>query len=292
MYTGNFDLARTHLEEAYAGWRRPERSDEIYEAQGDTGVGALAYLAVVLWNLGYGEESRERSRLSLELAEQVGGPVTRAQALGMRTILSTEAEPHELGRWVQKTREHSVDHNLGYWRAVSSLFSAWLQGRAGELELGSNRFQEGLDAYLDSGSRLSLPLFYILLADLRLAAGDQHGALDVLMAGEEHIAATGERLTESELLQFKGHALMSPGSPDPDAATVSYERAMTVAREQNAKLPELRAAVRLIAHQRSIGETCTALERLASLCDWFPPASELPDVLRARALVAAEFTAR
>jgi predicted ATPase len=180
-----------------------------------------------------------------------------------------------------------VDHNLGYWRAVSSLYSAWLQGRAGELRLGTALFEEALEAYRESGSRLSLPLFHILLADLRLAAGDQLGALDVLRAGEEHIAATGERLTESELLQFKGRALMAGASPDPDAATAAYDRAMTVARDQNAKLPELRAAVRLTAHQCSLGESCTALERLASLCDWFPPASDLPDVLRARELVAA-----
>jgi class 3 adenylate cyclase len=292
MYTGNLELARAHLEGAYDGWQGPERCDEIYEAQGDTGVGALAYLAAVLWNLGYVEESCERSELSLDLAEQVGGPVTRAQAWAMRTVLSTEAEPTELAHWVQKTLTHCVDHNLGYWRAVSSLYSAWLQARAGELQLGTALFEEALEAYRESGSRLSLPLFHILLADLRLAAGDQHGALEVLRAGEEHIAATGERLTESELLQFKGRALMSGASPDPHAATTAYDRAMTVAREQNAKLPELRAAVRLTAHQCSLGETCTALERLASLCDWFPPASDLPDVLRARELVAAEFMAR
>jgi predicted ATPase len=292
MYTGKFDLARAHLEEAYDGWQGPERSDEIYEAQGDTGVGALAYLAAVLWNLGYAQESRERSELSLDLAEQVGGPVTRAQAWAMRTVLSTEAEPRELGHWVQTTLAHCVDHNLGYWRAVSSMYSAWLQGRAGELQLGTALFQEALEAYCGSGSRLSLPLFHILLADLRLAADDQHGALDVLRAGEEHIAATGERVTESELLQFKGRVLMSGASPDPYAATAAYERATTVAREQNAKLPELRAAVRLTAHQRSLGETCTAHERLSWLCDWFPPTSELPDVLRARTVVAAEFTAR
>jgi tetratricopeptide (TPR) repeat protein len=290
MYTGNFDLARTHLEEAYTRSQRPERSDEIYEAQGDTGAGALAYLALVLWNLGYGAESRERSELSLELAEKVGGPVTRAQAWGMRTILSTQAEPSELGRWVQKTLTHSVDHNLGYWRAVSSLFSAWLHGRAGELD--SARFQEALDAYLRSGSRLGLPLFYILLADLRLTAGDQPGALAAVGAGEEHIALTGERFAESELFQFQGQALMAGDSPDPHAATAAYERAVSVAREQNAKLLELRAALRLADHQRSIGEPCTARGRIASLCDWFPAASDLPDVLRARGLLEAEFTAR
>jgi class 3 adenylate cyclase/predicted ATPase len=292
MYTGNFDLARTHLQEAYTRWQRPESSDEIYEAQGDTGVGALAYLAVVLWNLGYGQESRERSELSLELAEKVGGPVTRAQAWGVRTILSTQAEPSELGRWVHKTLAYSVDHNLGYWRAVSSLFSAWLRGRAGELELGGARFQEALDAYLGSGSRLGLPLIYILLADLRLAAGDQPGALAALRLGEEHIAATGERFAESELFEFKGQALLAADSPDTRGATAAYERAVSVARAQNAKLLELRAALSLADHQRSIGEPCTARSRIASLCDWFPPASDLPDVLRARELVGAEFTAR
>jgi hypothetical protein len=67
---------------------------------------------------------------------------------------------------------------------------------------------------------------------------------------------------------------------------------VSVAREQNAKLLELRAALSLADHQRSIGEPCTARNRIASLCDWFPPASDLPDVLRARELVATEFTAR
>ena len=43
---------------------------------------------------------------------------------------------------------------------------------------------------------------------------------------------------------------------------------------------ELRAALSLADHQRLIGEPCTARNRIASLCDWFPPASDLPDVLR------------
>jgi predicted ATPase len=289
MYLANFDLAREHLDEAFTRYRRPDRSDHIYEAQGDTGVGALAYLALVLWNLGHAEESRERSDLSLERAERVGGPVTRAQAWGMRSILHlSRAEPVELGHWVDKTRAHSVDHDLGYWRAVSSLLSGWLQGRAGELELGTTRLEESLDAYLGSGSRLGLSHFHILLADLRLAAGDRRRALDELRAGEEYIEETGERFSESELFRFKARALMAGDSPDPHGATAAYERAIGAAREQNAKLLELRAATRLAAHQRKIGEPCTALGQVAALCDWFPPTSELPDVVRARTLVASE----
>jgi class 3 adenylate cyclase/tetratricopeptide (TPR) repeat protein len=293
MYLGNFDLARGHLGDAYTGYQRPDRSDQIYEAQGDTGVMALAYLALVLWNLGHAEESRERSDLSLELAEQVGGAVTRAQAWGMRGILHlTRAEPAETSHWVEKTRAHSIDLNIGYWRTVSSLISAWIRGRAGELEAGTARLQESLDAYLSSGCRLSVPHFYILLADLRLAGGDQPRAVDVLRAGEEYIETSGERFSESELFRFKGRALMAGRSPDPDGAAVAYERAIAAAREQNAKLLELRAATHFAVHQRRHGDTCTALEQVAALCDWFTPASELPDVVRARRLVALESTAR
>jgi class 3 adenylate cyclase/predicted ATPase len=292
MYLAKFDLAREDLDEAFTGYLQPDRSDHIYEAQGDTGVGALAYLALVLWNLGHAEESRRRSDLSLERAERVGGPVTRAQAWGMRSMLHLgRNEPAELGHWVERTLGHSVDHDLGYWRTVSALLSGWLEGRAGELELGTTRVEESLDAYLGSGSRLGLPHFHILLADLRLAAGDQRRALDVLRVGEEYIEETGERFSESELFRFKGRVLMAGESPDPYGATVAYETAVAAAREQNAKLLELRAATRLVAHQRRIGETCTAVDEVVALCDWFDSKS-LPDVVRARTLVASEPMAR
>jgi hypothetical protein len=50
--------------------------------------------------------------------------------------------------------------------------------------------------------------------------------------------------------------------------------------------PSWRAATRLAMQQRTIGETCAELERLASLCGGFPPTSEPPDIARARALLA------
>ena len=289
MYLGNFDLAREHLDDAYERYQPPDSADYIYEAQGDASVASLAYNALVLWNQGHAGESRERSDLSIERADVVGGAVTRAQAWGMRSILHlSRAEPADMARWVQKTHAHSVDHRIGYWRTVSALLQGWLQGRGGDLDAGIKRVEQSLDAYLATGHRLSLPHFHILLADLRLAAEDPRGALDLLRAGEEHIAATGERFSESELFRFKGRALMAGDAPDPDAATVAFERAVAAAREQNARLLELRAATRLASHQRRIGAPLTALERVAELCEWFPAASEVPDVVRAREMVDSE----
>ena len=292
MYLGQFDLARAHLDQAYSSHEPPELADHIYEAQGDTGVGALAYQAVVLWNLGYPAEASERSDLSLERAEHVGGPVTRAQAWGMRCILHlSRAEPAELGAWVQKTHAHSVDRNVGYWRTVSALLGGWLEGRSGELERGEARLERSFDEYVRSGSRLGLPHFQILRADMRRVAGDKQGALDLIEAGEEYIEQTGERLSESELFRFKGRLLMSGNDPDPERATAAFDRAVDSARDQNAKLLELQAATRLAEHQRKLGEPCVALERVSELCDWFGSA-DVVDIQRARALVTAETMAR
>ena len=293
MYLGHFGLAREHLEESFAHYQPPDQSDHIYEAQGDTGVGALAYGALVLWNLGETDRSRERSELSLERAERVGGPVTRAQAWLMRSLLHlSRGEGPQLAEWVDRTRAHSVDHDLGYWRTVSSLLSAWLQGRAGELELGTSRLEQCLDAYVASGSRLGLPHFHILFADLRRAAGDTRGALDLLRAGEECIEATGERFSESELFRYKARLLATGDAADQDAATAAFERAVGAAHEQDAKLLELQALTRLADHQRKIGEPCTALVRIAELCDWFGPGSQLHDIARARRLLSSETMAR
>ncbi len=290
MYLGEFELARSHLEQAFTHYRRPERPDQIYDAQGDTGVGALAYNAVVLWNLGYPEESLRRSDSSLELAEQVGGQVTRAQAWGMRTILHlNRAEAAELSRWVELSRAHSVEHNVGYWRILSALYSGWLRGRAGELRAGSKEIEDSLDAYTRSGCTLGLPHFCVLLADLRLAAGDQRGAREALEVGRRHIEDTGERFSESELLRFMARTLLEGPAPDADAATTAYLKAVEASRAQGAKLLCLRAAAELTIHQRKVGAPSTELDDLSSLCDWFGD-SEVPDVIRARALLAAQET--
>jgi class 3 adenylate cyclase/tetratricopeptide (TPR) repeat protein len=293
MYMGDLDRARAELEDAYLRHAPPELRDHIYSAQGDTGVAALSYGALVLFNQGYVRESEAQSEDSLELAAEVGGPVTLTQTWGMRAgLLLTKGELGPLGPWLQKARAQSGELNNGYWRIVCSMWSAWLLGRTGNLELGIARMQEELVAYFASGSRLAVPTFYVLLADLRLAAGDKVRALTALRAGQEHIEATGERMPEPELQMSLGRALMAGEDPDPAAAAAAYGRAVDVARGQRARLLELRAATYLTLHQRRTGEARTALARVESLCKWFGEESQVPEVVRARALLADRASVR
>ena len=85
---------------------------------------------------------------------------------------------------------------------------------------------------------------------------------------------------------------MAGDSPDDHGATVAYEMAVSTAREQNATMLELRAATHLAVHQRKIGETCGALDLVASLSSGLPTTSEDPRIVRARALVAGQLATR
>jgi predicted ATPase len=284
LYRGEFELARTHLAEAHERYMGRPETDWLIQVAGDSGVAALAYISSVLFNLGEIDESLAASDLSLELAGRAGGPVTRAQAWGMRALLHlARGEPGEFARWTERTRAHSVFHNVGYWRALASLLHGALRARAGDLEEGRVAVDGALDAYLRSGARLGLSRFYVLQAELRLATGDQAGAFAGVRAAEQHVAASGERYSETELYRSKGLMLAAVG--DADGATAAFEHAVAVAHGQRAVMLELRAATALAEHAG------TGLERVAELCARLPAELGLVDVVAARRLLATRMPA-
>ena len=287
MSRADFPLAREELEAAIAEYDPRERESAIYEAQGDTRVGALAYLATVLWSLGHDDASRACTDRSVELAERIGRPVSRAQAGGMRCLMHlTRGELPALAEWVERTRSFAAERNIAYWTTFTSLIQAWLVGRTRDPGPGLTRFRELLDTYLDAGSRLGLPMFANLLADLCQHAGDTVGAQRTIELGEQQVAATGERFSECQLLITKGDLLMTGLQPDPPGARAAYHAAATAAHLQQARPLELRVLARLTNLEQRLGEPCTQLTAMSELVAWFEPASAMPDVTRARALLA------
>jgi len=287
MYRGELEESRLDFERSIEEYRIPQGADRVYEAQGDTGVMALGYLAPVLFNLGFDVQALDRSRECLALAERVGGPITRAQAWGMRSLLHLmRKDAAEFAEWVERTRVHSVERNLPYWAHFAELHAGWLRGRSGDLDAGIAALESGIAEYLDTGARLGLASFRVLLADLLLQAGDRDRALAELAAGEAFIAETGERFNEPVLWIAKGRTLLAGDAPDAAGAAVAYTAAIESAHRQGARLLGLRAAGHLAEQQWAQGEPLTRIDALADLCAWFPADSALPDVRSARGVLA------
>ena len=169
---------------------------------------------------------------------------------------------------------------------MCKIWTAWARGLQGDAE-NQVRVLEGLTAgYASSGGRVATPHFRALLAEVQLAAGARGPALASVALGQRHIDASGERLYEPELQWLTGRALIAGPEPDTAAATAAFERAVASARDQEARLLELRAATGLALHQSRIGGPVTVLETMTSLCAWFGEDSSLPDVIRARAVLS------
>ena len=99
------------------------------------------------------------------------------------------------------------------------------------------------------------------------------------------VVTTNERWFEADIHRIAGEiALMSP-QPDAAKAEAYFERALTVARQQQAKSWELRAAMSLARLWRDQGKPQQARELLAPVYGWFTEGFDTRDLKEAKALL-------
>jgi predicted ATPase len=97
------------------------------------------------------------------------------------------------------------------------------------------------------------------------------------------VERTGERLLEAELNRHKGRLLLRQGRSE--AAEELYCRALNIAKEQGAKLWELRAAVSLARLRQDQSRQAEARNLLAPVYGWFTEGFDTPDLKEAEALL-------
>jgi predicted ATPase len=94
---------------------------------------------------------------------------------------------------------------------------------------------------------------------------------------------TGERWFLAELHRHKGQLLLRQGHAE--AAEELYRKALSIAKEQEAKLWELRAAVSVARLRRDQGRRPEARDILKPIYGWFTEGFATPDLKEAKALL-------
>ena len=99
------------------------------------------------------------------------------------------------------------------------------------------------------------------------------------------VETTKERWCEAEVNRIAGEIALK--SPEPDAAKAEayFERALAVARQQQAKSWELRASMSLARLWRDQGKVQQARELLAPVYGWFTEGFDTRDLKEAKALL-------
>jgi predicted ATPase len=101
------------------------------------------------------------------------------------------------------------------------------------------------------------------------------------------MATTEMRWWEAEVSRLQGELLLQLPSPDVPQVEVCFQQALAVARRQQAKALELRAALSLSRLWQQQGQRAAARDLLAPLYAWFTEGFDTPDLQEAKLLLAA-----
>jgi len=145
--------------------------------------------------------------------------------------------------------------------------------------------QQGLAALRAAGASKRQSYYLTLLSELHGQTGEAEQGLQVLREALELIEKGDERTLEAEIYRLKGQLLLSRSAKNLVEAEAGYQRAIEVARRQEAKSLELRAATDLASLWWHQGKTDEARDLLAPIHDWYTEGFDTADMKDAKALL-------
>src|SRR5262245_55349348 len=153
--------------------------------------------------------------------------------------------------------------------------------------MGLVQLCQGLAAVLATGNSLSRPFCLVLLAEAAGQVGQVEQGLHLLAEALTTFEASrrGDMLTEAYRLQ--GEFLLQQATPDAAQGAACFQQALAVARRQQAKSWELRAAMSLCRLWQQQGKRTEAYELLAPIYGWFTEGFDTPDLQEAKVLLEA-----
>src|SRR5262249_35156490 len=136
-----------------------------------------------------------------------------------------------------------------------------------------------------TGSELFVPYYCTVLADICAHLGHTEDGLLALAEAHTPVAQHENRWWEAEISRLRGVLLLrQPGTPQAEAETW-LQRALDVARRQEAKSLELRAAMSLSRLWQQQSKQAEARELLAPVYGWFTEGFDTADLQEAKTLL-------
>ncbi len=286
FWLGEFGLARKHLEQGVAHYD-PHRDQSHRALFGQNeGVVCLCRSALVLWYLGYPDQALKQGLDALTLAQRLSHPASLAYVLyWLAFIYHQRREVQNTQEWADASIALSTEQGFAYWPPQAMILQGWVQVEGGQAAEGMIRMQEGLTRLEDTGTVIQRAYSLGLTANAHSQVGQIREGLGMLDEALLLVDKTGGSWPEAELHRFKGELLMRQAATDERQAENCFHQALAVARRQQVKSLELRAATSLCRLWQKQGKQEQARELLAEIYGWFTEGFDTRDLKEAKALL-------
>ena len=281
---GEFRRARQHLDRSLALYRRDEHDAATSAFGMNFGVSSQAWTTHVLWHLGHADQARRLSEEALATARTLEQSFSQALALIYQGIL------HQLCGEAEESLEVSSEaialcseQHFAYYLAWGTFMESWAGAHADDDSRPVGHLQDGIDALRQTGGRLRQTYYLALLAESHLHSGQPERAKAVLDEALGEADRTKERFWEAELHRLRGEVCRFQGA-DAEAET-HYVQALQLARRQESKALQLRAATSLADLWRRQGSIGEARVLLGEIYEEFAEGLDTEDLWQARELL-------
>jgi predicted ATPase len=286
LWLGAFPAARQHLEEGIARYTPDQRGAMVFHIGQDPRVACRAYGAMILWLLGYPAQALARLHDALAWAHEVSHPFSLAWAQSWAAII------YQMRRDVPAVLKHadaavtlSIEQGFPFWAASGMIYRGWALAMQGQGEEGLAQVRQGLAAYRATGAAMFVPFLSTWVVEVYDHLGHTEEGLRALAEAHPLMEQHEDRWWEAEVSRLRGVLLLRQTMPQQEEAETWLQRALDVARRQEAKGLELRAAVSLSRLWQQQGKQAEAHALLLPVYGWFTEGFDTADLQEAKALL-------
>jgi predicted ATPase len=302
FYLGELGPAHEYLAQGFASYTAEVQGAPVFRVVQDLGVSYLVHLGWLSWLRGWPQQARRRGAEALALAQELAHPFSLAYSRLFMAMFQ------QLCRDVPATHEQAVAtmtlsavQGFPIFETLGAVLQGWARAAQGHAAEGLAQLQQGWAAYQATGATLFRSYFLSLLATTYGYVQQPEAGLGVLEEALRAAQTSAERFYIAELHRLRGELLLQAGAgvpgadtsvppaavrhPHTEVAEDCFRQALDLARQQQAKALELRAATSLGRLWRQQGKVGAARELLQDVYGGFTQDLETADLLEARAVL-------
>ena len=286
LHTGDIAEGRAHLDRAIALYDPTEHRALATRFGQDIRVAILSWRPWALWLLGYPEAALEDTSHALRDAREIGQAGTLMYALAFASCAHVFCGNYATAM-MQFDELAALAEEKGsiVWKGCAMAEQGWVFTLIGKALDAVRLITSGITTLRSTGTTFWTPMLQSYLANAHAELGQFDDAWRCIGEAITAMETTKERWCEAEINRVAGKIALKSPQPDTAKAEAYFERALAVARAQQAKSWELRAAMSMARLLRDQGRRGEARDLLAPVYGWFTEGFDTLDLKQARTLL-------